>query len=139
MAGTSSFNRLLASGWSSGNPRTRSTRSITAYVVLPVIIVVGPWLARMSRLPAFCTAMAATPRRPVTTEPSSFRSSCGVAAANHEAGEKSRLREQHPRQGDSPPFLVVQHEEPSEGTIKIGPPAAWRWRARSHAPSRGQS
>jgi hypothetical protein len=55
---------------------SRSTASIVACVVLPVMIVVGGALARCTRWSAFCSAIAAMPAKPVS------RSERTVGSAN---------------------------------------------------------
>src|SRR5215467_7208684 len=48
-------------------PASRSTASIVAWVVEPVISVVGGRLARCTRCSAFCKAIAAIPAKPVSS------------------------------------------------------------------------
>src|SRR5262245_38900157 len=48
-------------------PRSRSTASSTAWVVLPVMIVEGGRLAKWTRWTAFCMDIAATPANPVSS------------------------------------------------------------------------
>lgn len=62
-------------------PRSRSTRSITSCVMLPVITVVGMRSLNASRAAAFCTPIAAAPSMPTPTTHGALASAGGSACS----------------------------------------------------------
>src|ERR1700745_2684736 len=88
--------RARIAAWSP-RPITRSTASSTAWVVLPVIKVVGGRWGRCTRCTPFCSAMAAMPQNPVNNAGSASLSGNGpsVTASKKKAMRNSTFRGQH--------------------------------------------
>ena len=93
-------NRVRTAGASpAAVPASRSTASIVACVVEPVISVVGGRLARCTRCSAFCKAIAAIPAKPVSSASGLSASSNGPK--RHREPEEGRQQNELDREHDA--------------------------------------